>query len=287
MTIFFFAIVLIIAILYFNSKGKYSDLLALVDKKEYSLVSFFPIAIYLLEIIGYKYNTSYDGKLLNKIVGIYGFKKARDYLTIHWANKVSTLVFALVIFSVLGMAVEKVEATHIVFAVIVIIALIYGTDKDLNNKIEKRQMLIKFDFPDFLNKLTLLIDAGMNVSSAWSKIVHDTTSERPLYEELRIVSAEMKSGKSEHKAYEAFAKSCRIPEITKFVSVVLQNLRKGNSELTFILRLQSNECWEMRKDVAKKLGEEASTKLLLPIGIMFIAILIIAVAPAILQLRGI
>lgn len=166
MTVFFFAMILIITIIYFLSKGKYSDLLALVDKKEYSLVSFFPIALYFLEIIGYKYKTSYDGRLLNKIVGIYGLKKARNYLTIHWANKISTLLFALVIFSVLGMALEKIETSHIVFAIIVIVALIYGTDKDLDNKIKKRQMLIRFDFPDFLNKITLLVDAGMNVNSA-------------------------------------------------------------------------------------------------------------------------
>ncbi len=285
MIFIFFALILIIAALYFISKDRYSDLLTYVDKKEYSLVSFFPIALYILEKVNYKYNTSYDNKLLNKIVSIYGLKKARDYLIIHWANKISTLLFALVIFSLLGIAVEKLEAVHILFVITVIAALIYGTHKDLDNKIKKRQMSIKFDFPDFLNKLTLLIDAGMNVSSAWSKIVQDTDSQRPLYEELRKVSTEINSGKSEYKAYESFAKRCRTPEITKFVSIVLQNLRKGSSELTFILRIQSNECWEMRKDVAKKMGEEASTKLLLPIAIMFIAILIIAVAPAILQLR--
>ncbi len=53
-----------------------------------------------------------------------------------------------------------------------------------------------------------------------------------------------------------------------------------------VLRLQANECWLMRKNTAQRLGEEASTKLLLPMMLMLIAILLIVAAPAILALRN-
>ena len=125
---------------------------------------------------------------------------------------------------------------------------------------------------------------------AMEKIVLDRQKagkkDRPLYDELSVVLMEIKAGKSEIKAYEEFAKKCRVPEITKFTSVIIQNLKKGNSELVSILRLQSVECWEMRKSVAKKLGEEASTKLLFPMMIMFAAILLIVITPAAMQLQG-
>lgn len=286
MAIVFFITLIAIVTLYVLSKNKYEDITKTIKDGEYSLRSFFPIALYILDRINYNYKTKYDQMIFNKIVEIYGVKRGKAYLVIHWANKISTILLAFLILSLFGMAIEDLERIHGFLAIVVIVSLIYGTDKDLNDKIKKRHMLIKLDFPDFLNKLTLLIDAGMNITTAWHKIVSDNNSERPLYEELRIVALEIKAGKSEKKAYENFAKRCRVPEITRFISITIQNLRKGGTELTIILRLQGNECWQMRKDVAKKLGEEASTKLLIPIGIMFIGILIIVIAPALLQLQG-
>jgi tight adherence protein C len=53
-----------------------------------------------------------------------------------------------------------------------------------------------------------------------------------------------------------------------------------------LLRLQADECWELRKLRAKQLGEEASAKLLIPMMIMFVGILIIVVLPAVLQLNS-
>jgi len=96
--------------------------------------------------------------------------------------------------------------------------------------------------------------------------------------------AEINTGKSEFEAYEDFGKRCRSPEIFKFVSIVLQNLRRGSTELVAILRLQVNECWLIRKSIAKQLAEEASSKLLFPMMMMFLAIIFIVMTPAILSM---
>ena len=50
--------------------------------------------------------------------------------------------------------------------------------------------------------------------------------------------------------------------------------------------LQGDECWEMRKNAAKKLGEEASTKILIPLMIMFVGIIVIVCTPAVLSISG-
>jgi tight adherence protein C len=49
----------------------------------------------------------------------------------------------------------------------------------------------------------------------------------------------------------------------------------------------ANECWETRKNITRKLGEEASTKMILPLMLMFGAILLIVATPAVLALQGI
>lgn len=174
----------------------------------------------------------------------------------------------------------------VIFALVMAGLIVYLLDNDINSRVDKRRMRIKYDFPDFLNKLLLLINAGMTVSRAMEKIIEDGSKDSPLYEELAAAISDINGGKPEFQAFEEFAGRCKIPEVSKFVSVLLQNLRKGNAEMVSILRLQSNACWEMRKSAAKRMGEEASTKLLLPLMLMLIAILMIVVMPAVLSMKG-
>ncbi len=162
----------------------------------------------------------------------------------------------------------------------------YLLDRGIHDKAEKRRRQIQYDFPDFLNKLVLLMGAGMTAGRAMDRIQGESGKDSPFYRELAAALSDIRGGKPEHQAYEAFAGRCKVPEVAKFVSVLLQNLRKGSEETVAILRLQSVECWEMRKNAAKRLGEEASTKLLLPLMLMLVAILMIVTAPAVLSMKG-
>lgn len=272
--------------LYLLSREKYDDFIEPLDKKRYPLKDLIPMGLYIMDAIKYKYTTGYDRKLLAMIAEISGLKYSQYYLRIHWANKVVFLLLGLLMLALIG-AVSRPDAALGVFGIALLGGIAYFTDNELDERIRKRRTAIQMDFPDFLNRLILLINAGMTVSRAWEKVVTDNRKDRPLYEELGMTLSDIKSGKSEQRAYEDFAKRCRTPEITRFVSVILQNMRKGNSEIVSILRVQANDCWEMRKNAAKKLGEEASTRMLLPMMLMFLAILLIAAAPAILAIRGI
>ena len=94
---------------------------------------------------------------------------------------------------------------------------------------------------------------------------------------------DMEAGKPELAALENFAKRCAIPEITRFVSVLVQNLKKGGAQMVSVLRISASECWLMRKNAARRMGEEASTKMLLPIMLIFLAILLITATPLYLR----
>ena len=52
-----------------------------------------------------------------------------------------------------------------------------------------------------------------------------------------------------------------------------------------ILEEEAAEAFEERKADARKLGEEAGTKLLLPMGIMLIVVMIIVIVPAFLSFQ--
>lgn len=243
-----------------------------------------PAAIMLR--FGYSAKISYDRKIMVHIIELYGKANSERRFIYHQAKKTALLMLAFAFCLLIGSQ-SDFDAGFFIFCATLLCGACLLPDSRLSSAVKKRKLEIMLDFPDFLVKMTLLINAGLNVSKAWEKVSEGSDKSRALGRELDIALQETRSGKSELKAYEDFAKRCRIQEVTRVVSVLLQNVRKGNSELVSILRIHANECWEMRKNAAKKLGEEASSKMLLPMAIMLLSILLIVITPAILALQGI
>ena len=180
-------------------------------------------------------------------------------------------------------------STGMMFIVIGIAAaagLPFVMDRDLNSRIEKRHTQLRLEFPEFINELVLLVNAGMTIPRAWEKIADKSTGNTPLQRELQICMADIRAGKPMEVAFEEFGRRCRIKEIIKFVSVIILNLRKGGSELTITLQAQSSECWEMRKSAARRLGEEASSKMMLPMALMLLGIMMVVALPAVLSIMS-
>lgn len=276
----------ILAVLYVLSAGRYSGIISILNRKTYPVKDILPIGLFVLESVKYSFNTAYDRKLLAAIVELNGPKQAVLLLKVHWGGKISRMLLSFLFASFIG-TLTKPDTGYIAFCLLLPAGIAYFSDRDLFERIKKRRQAIQLDFPDFVNKLTLLINAGMTVSRAWEKTAAESGRQTPLYREINLALQDIRSGVPEHKAYEEFAKRCRLPVITRFISVILQNVRKGNAELVPILRVFANECWELRKNTARKYGEEASTKMLLPMMLMFIAILLIVGMPAVLALKNI
>lgn len=284
MAVVFYCVSAILLIFHLMSRGKYDGCIAQINRQEYSLRSFLPIGLKILAVFRYKYCTGYDMSLLTLLSEIKGHKYSRVYLQVHWANKIVLILLCLQLLSFIG--IWTGPATELLFLTFFTPAATFTlTDYDLKKKVKKRHLDLQNDFPDFISKLTLLINAGMTVAGAWEKIVQDNNKDSPLYVELGMTLMDIRTGKSECQAYQDFAKRCRVMEITKFISVIIQNLKKGNSEMVPALQFLSRDCWEMRKNTARRFGEEASTRLILPITIMLVAILIIVSVPAIMAIQ--
>ena len=71
----------------------------------------------------------------------------------------------------------------------------------------------------------------------------------------------------------------RSADIKKFTSMLIQGMNKGNRELTEMMKEQSREIWNIRRNLIKQQGEKAASKLLIPMCIMFIGILIMIIVP--------
>lgn len=285
MLLIFIIEIITFGFLYFYARSKYADLNEIEHKNNLISIIIQPIALFVVDKLIAGLFINYERKIITKLTELYGGRDVKYRLKLHLLRKTMYLIIALLAVTLLGNLMDKPDTSYFIFASAVILTVVYAVDRELDERIKKRSFYIQYDFPDFLNKLVLLINAGMTVPRAWDKIVMDRKNMTPLYGELQITYLEIKNGKPEMEAYEDFARRCRVKEITKFITLILQNLRKGNGELVPLLKLQSNECWELRKNMARKLGEEASTKLVLPLMIMFVGILVIVILPAVLQLK--
>ena len=103
---------------------------------------------------------------------------------------------------------------------------------------------------------------------------------RWLYEEILLVCNELDSGVPEAEAYMHFGRRCHLRQYTKLSSLLVQNLRRGNDTLLQVLQEEAQSSFEERKNLARELGEEAGTKLLLPMMIMLGITMLIIIVPA-------
>ncbi len=189
---------------------------------------------------------------------------------------------------------EKMDSRGIVLIIMAVLIgiLLYvlkmqNQGKEQNQK--KQQMLL--DYPEIINKMTLFLGAGMTVKRAWKKIVEDYEHWKEMwgvryaYEEMKGACYEMESGVTEAESYENFGRRCNVQVYIRFGALLSQNLRKGTKGLTQLLKLESIQAFEERKARAKRAGEEAGTKLLLPMFLMLAIVLVIVIVPAFLSVQ--
>ena len=173
------------------------------------------------------------------------------------------------------------------FGIIFIGALFFIKDNELEKRVMERYRQMMMDYPEIISKFSLMLSAGMTIYMAWERIVEDYLQkkqkggqERYAYEEMLITLREMQGGISELKAYDRFGKRCKVQSYLKFSTLIMQNLRMGSKGFLQLLNEEVESSFMERKNSAKKMGEEAGTKLLFPMLMMLIVVLIIIMAPA-------
>ena len=118
------------------------------------------------------------------------------------------------------------------------------------------------------------------LSENYSRKRENGVPQSVVYEELVKSNRELKLGKSEVSVYEDFGRRCTGQQYARLSTLLSQNLRKGNSELLRLLNEESMKAFEDRLDRARKAGEEAGTKLLLPMVLMLLIVMVIIMIPA-------
>ena len=143
------------------------------------------------------------------------------------------------------------------------------------------------------SSMAILMGSGMTVEQAWNRITARYLDERknndknimPAYEEMLVTEREISDGVTGRKAYAGFAERVKLPCYQKIVRIILQSIHKGSKGVCEMLEKESEDAFDERRLLALKLGEEAGTKMLMPMMIMMAIVIAIVIAPAIIDFK--
>ncbi len=155
----------------------------------------------------------------------------------------------------------------------------------LRDQIKKRHHKIARALPYSIDLLTLSVEAGLDFQAAIAKVV-EKGQPGPLREELSIMLGEIRLGKTREQSLRNLSDRVRLPQLTSFVSNLVQADRMGTS-LGKVLRIQSTQMRIERTQRAEKLANEAPVKMLFPLVLcIFPTVFMILFGPIIYRLMG-
>lgn len=264
-------------ILLFTSK-EYNNYIEPLDDTEFPIKEIYCVGFSLSKILNIDYKSKFANTLRQEIGIVYGEKYCEFYLRVIYAQRFSICWLVLI---VSGVFASFATGTDVVLlygiGIMIVVVLYYYFSTNMKTVIQKKSALYLKEFPSVVSTIALLVNAGMMLREAWTEVAFSAEGE--LYEQMKKVSEDMDNGVSESDALNAFAIRCATPEIKKFTSFIIQGFEKGNKDLAFSLKNQSDELWEMRKQKILQQGDLAASKLLIPIMVMFVGILIMVMGP--------
>lgn len=176
----------------------------------------------------------------------------------------------------------------IFLGVVAAVSLAFKERSEASARLKRREEELTIDYSEFVSKLMVFIGAGFGIRGAWEKIVEGyerSGIKRALYTEMKISLGELERGVPEGKVYTDFGRRCGLRPYIKLCSILEQNRKNGGRNIRALLSAEMAEAFLERKNIAKRLGEEAGTKLLIPLFIMLMIVMAIVILPAMLALN--
>ncbi|WP_243296985.1 type II secretion system F family protein [Bacillus litorisediminis] len=166
-------------------------------------------------------------------------------------------------------------------ALVGIIMGIYLPNYYIKQKIKIRSQLALRELPDFLDLLTVSLEAGLGFDGAISKVVAKKQGVLP--SEFHRALEEIRLGKTRREALIGIRDRLLVDEVRTLISSIVQAEKLGIG-MVQVLRVQSNEVREQRKQRAEEAAMKAPIKMLFPLVLfIFPSLFVVLLGPAIIQ----
>ena len=176
----------------------------------------------------------------------------------------------------------------IMYIALVILVIKSSIDSEKDDGKEKRQAII-MGLPRFTNQLLLMMNAGMILSDAVERISesYEIFGEDNMgFFEKELVKLAEKN--QDHRSSTAeiineFAAENNVKELMRISTILTENERRG-SDVIDNLERESRYLWDDRKIIAREKGKMIDTKMSYPLAILLVLLIVITMAPALLNL---
>ncbi|HNR00991.1 MAG TPA: type II secretion system F family protein [Anaerolineaceae bacterium] len=196
-------------------------------------------------------------------------------------------IFGLLIggftFTLLKLLGNNIPAGRVfLFTLVMTLLGFYLPHFQLSSSITNRQKQVRKDMPDALDLLTICVEAGLGFDAAMARVAEKWNS--PLSMAFARVIQEVQLGKLRREALHDMQDNIGISELTSFVAAIIQSEQLGVS-MSKVLRVQADQMRVRRRQLAEEEAHKAPIKMLIPMAfLMFPSLLIILLAPAVLQI---
>ncbi len=157
------------------------------------------------------------------------------------------------------------------------IVLVYHRINKLKEKSDKRQNELKEQYYSFVNRLSLMLGSGAAMKDALQLAA---SGNNKLKEEILFCINQINSGIPEAKAYSDMAGRVSIPEYTRLMALISQNIEHGNSKVLMLMDQEVKNAMNIKREHLRRKGEIASEKLLLPTSILLMIVIGLIMIPA-------
>jgi tight adherence protein C len=148
----------------------------------------------------------------------------------------------------------------------------------LGRRIAARKREITRALPDAIDLLSISVEAGLGFDQALSRVVEKW--DNALTREFGRMLSETRMGKSRRQAMRELAERVNVDDLNVFIASLIQADQLGVS-ITQVLRAQSQQMRQRRRQRAEELAHKAPIKMLFPmIFLIFPALYIVILGPA-------
>lgn len=286
---FFWTIVLlvyVIIMLIFKGKVKSKKINYTIkssDKKEAPRTAYNRIITPILEDVKIKFRRKLTGEKFDKLE----LKLLKAGNPFEWSPvefrlvQITMIILFIIIFYFLGVISSNDLTSIFIIIFIGFILGIFLPNYYLKQKITMRNRESLKELPDVVDLLTVSLEAGLGFDLALHKLVARKSG--IITSEFKRCLEEIRLGKSRRNAFKGITERLKVEELNTLINSILQAEKLGIS-MVKVLRIQSVEIREKRRQRAEEQAAKAPIKMLFPlIFLIFPALFIVVLGPALIK----
>ncbi len=215
--------------------------------------------------------------------GFYGEKGP----LVFFGSKVFMALFVSVITVVVKFTLLKTLPAQwfLTLLIVSVAAGFYLPDLYLYHRTQDRKKKIFEAFPDALDLMVVCVEAGMGLDSAIKRVGDEMgRKSKPLSDEFRLLSLELRAGKPRPEALRNLAARTDLEDVTSLATLLIQTDKFG-TRVAQALRVHSDSMRTKRYQRAEEIAAKLPVKIVFPL-ILFIfpALLVTIIGPAVIRI---